>query len=165
MMYLWNVRQDKLTKFPEVLRRFTIREGIVSEFHKPSPRLITLGLYNFIFILKARVRSLQKEIQGYRKYVSQLQERIKELEDYEKQVVYRDWRAVITCFTWTCGDGCCSDSSYGYQIINEHNQIVKEEDMQGFSRDASISSHTIEERIRRDYGSAVEIRHETHYEE
>jgi len=74
----------------------------------------------------------------------------------EKQAV----RFQPTYRTWSCGDGCCSDSEFGGRVLNLFNDEVIDE----YEPDKDVSSaYCMLEQVRREYDVKEVLNEETLY--
>jgi hypothetical protein len=147
-------------KLARVVERF-LRADVPGWTWKATPRRLLAGLYVHYRNAMLRVRELQRMIQCQGDYARKLEAEIKRLQDYEKQVVYAGYRAEITTFHWSCGDGCCSDSWSGYRIINQFGVCEHEVGIDGENTYCHV--HTCETRIREQFGSTIPISYDDDY--
>lgn len=129
---LWISRSSKFVNLPKVLVRLVKKEASISWLgdYYFSPRRLLYALYvvykNETKALNNQIKSLQCQCNDLHKYNQTLVTKINYLKDFEKTVLHNGWRAVITCYHWSCGDGCCSDSWYGVKVYNAQGQCMNE---------------------------------------
>lgn len=147
-------------KLARVVERF-LRADVPGWTWKATPRRILAGLYVHYRNARLRIRTLEGYVKQQGDYARKLEAEIKRLQDYEKQVVYAGYRAEITTFHWSCGDGCCSDSWCGYRIMNSFGVVEHEVGMTG--EQTYVSSFTCADRIRAEFGSHIPISYKDDY--
>ncbi len=153
----------KLAKLPGVVERLVRANNGGYEWHpkKLSPRNLLAGLYVIYQNTKKENKNLKNYIESLNKRNAVLHARIAQLEVIEKQVKYEGYFAVITCYHWSCGDGCCSDSWYGYKIYNAQNVC---EEAQGDAYENNYASlENVRSRIGEKYGPQIKISYDDDY--
>lgn len=123
-------------------------------------------LYGTYVLLKNMELDLKKAKKGnedwakaYRIQAEQFQTQIKELTEYKHLFYHAGWRATVTCYHWSCGDGCCSDSHYGFTVYNKEGMQMFESDYKWNSADSCTRE------IHEKYGKHVQVDYDDNYDD
>jgi hypothetical protein len=159
---LWKTRIIDLKNLPSVVERIVRKECDLGWMtRKFSPRILLLGLYICYQNERKRTRNLENGIQSHRERIQWLNERIKQLEQFEKNEVYSDYKVVITTYHWSCGGGCCSDSWAHYQVFNQFG--VVEYSSGQLTENSYRSASSIAEEVLKEYGPKIHIEYDDNY--
>ena len=93
-----------------------------------------------------------KEIQRLSQLLGTKECRISELEAELRDYKYAKYTAIITYVSWSCGDGCCSDSWYEAMVFDENRVAVKE-----FGGQYTNDKPYLESEIRKQYGKNIKF--------
>lgn len=150
--------ESKLKALPTIVKKAI--EYNFGKIHRPcTPRRLLLGAYLLFRNEQLKNKQLQSSIDYLNGVLQKQHERINALVDYEKQVIYDGYSAELIYYSWRCGDGCCSDSWYGYRILNKDN--VCERNVGGGSSSTYLSRERAKEEIQDIIGSKALITEHT----
>lgn len=120
----------------------------------------TLGGVKLLFILYYALRSREFDLRDKEAYISQLtdlqnklQSDYKNLENELKSYKYANYTFHCIRVEWDCGDGCCSDSWYEYEVLND--KMVKIDSGGGRTWSKDELKTTLKEK----YGLGIRINH------
>ena len=145
---------SKLKPLPAVVKKAI--EYNLGKFYRPvSPRRLLLGAFVLFRKEQLKNKELQSRNNWLEKQLSAQYEEVSRLKDYEKQVIYDGYVGELIEYSWTCGDGCCCDSWYGYRIVNP--QGVCEKEHGGNRKSTYMSRERAKEEIQDIIGSKASI--------
>ena len=93
-----------------------------------------------------------REVKRLSAVISDNNTKIQSLEAELRDYKYAKYKATITHVSWSCGDGCCSDSWYKAMVFDENGTAVKE-----FGGQYTNDKPYLESEIRRQYGKNIKF--------
>lgn len=170
--YSWNTHvgynlsrpiTKRLKNLNKVVINWLVNHEYIDSFYATgmSPKKLVFALY---LALRSREQDLKNKdnyICGLVDRNNQLQERIKELEEYEKQVIYEGYKFVITTYQWSCGDGCCSDSWAYHAVYDREGKLIEGRDYPS-SEKTYTNRYRLTEELKEKYGQNIDIRYQAY---
>ena len=149
-----------LKNIGNVVARVVYRDCGINEHRRLTPRVLLLGIYVCYHNACKRARDMEKSYRQQLEYNNKLRKEIERLQEFEKMAVYAGYKAIITTYHWSCGDGCCSDSWAHYQIINPHGVVEKDSSWSG---NTNCDRWSREKKIKETYGNHISISYDDDY--